>query len=324
MRNFLFGVLFAVLIAFTSCSSVKKIGTNAVANMLSGADKNGKIIEKKKGESDPLTAVMGETDTILIADFFPAALKMYEIMQAGNPGHQGLTIMCGQLNVMYANAFVQSPADCLTVDLYDKKNAEYQRAEMHYLRGRDYIFAVLDKKYPGFSTAVLSSDEAALSAAVAKVQKTDVPALYWGAAGALGAFSLNPLNADYLLSLHGLVAMLERAASLDPDYSGGAIWSLLFSFYVSAPSDFGGDMDRGLYCYKEAQRVSGGKQAGNYVSYAESYCIPQNDEDGFVKALNEALLINPDEDPDSRLMTVIYQNKAKRLLASQEDYFLHW
>lgn len=309
---------------FNSCTSIKKIGTNAVSDMLAGADKKGRIIEKKKNEADPMQAVMGETDTILIADFFPTTLKMYEIMQAGNPDHQGLAIMCGQLNVMYANAFIQSPADELSVEDFDKKNSEYQRAEMHYIRGRDYIFSVLDKKYEGFSKAILSADENEIKNAVSKLKKEDVTAAYWSSAGALGAFSLNPLNADYLASLGGIVAMLERSAELDADYSDGAVWSLLFSFYVSAPPDFGGDMDRGLYCYSEAQRVSDGKQAGNYVGYAETYCIPQNDEEGFVKALNDALSIDPDADPSTRLMTVIYQNKARRLLSLQKDYFLQW
>lgn len=323
-KNCLYLFFCCCIILFSSCSSIKKIGTNAVSDMLAGSDKNGKVIEKKSGESDPMLAVMGESDTILISDFFPTALKLYEIMQAGNPSHQGLSIMTASLNVMYANAFVQSSADQLGVESYDKKNSEYQRAEMHYLRGRDMILSVFDQKYKNFSENLLSGDEEKISEAIKNLKKADVNAVYWFAAGALGAFSLNPINPEYLMALNGVLASLEKASELDGEYSNGAIWGLLFSFYVAAPVDFGGDMERGMECFENAQRISQGKQAGNYVSYAEIYCIAQNDEEGFVDALEKALAINPEDDPSTKLMTIIYQEKAKRLLDSREDYFIHW
>lgn len=323
-KNSLFIMLACVSVLLTSCSSIKKIGTNAVSDMLAGSNKNGKVIETKVGDANPMLAVMGESDVILISDFFPTALKLYEIMQAGNPSHQGLSVMTASLNIMYANAFVQSSADLLGVDSYDKKNSEYQRAEMHYLRGRNMILSVFDQKYKNFSENLLSGDEEKIAEAVKNLKKTDVNAVYWFAAGSLGAFSLNPINPEYLMSLNSVLMALEKACELDKEYSDGAIWGLLFSFYVSAPVDFGGDIERGLKCYQNAQKVAQGKQAGHYVSYAESYCIAQNDEDGFVDALEQALALNPDDNPSTKLMTIIYQEKAKRLLATREDYFIHW
>ncbi len=324
MKKIVYFLLITFVLSLNSCSSIQKMGTNAVSDMMSGYDKKGRLIEKKQGTADPMLAVMGETDTILIGDFLPVTLKMCEILQAGNPEHQGMAIMCGQLNVMYANAYIQSPADEIPVSEFDKKDSEYRRAYAHYLKGSEQIFAVLEKKYPGINDILVSADEGKISTVVSKLKKNDVNAVYWAVAGRLGAFSLDPLNPDLITSLSACVALLEKACELDAEYSSGAIWSLLFTFYVSAPADFCGNMERGLECYRMAQKVSGGKQAGNYVAYAESYCIPQNDEEGFVKALNDALAINPDEDPSSRLMTVIYQKKARRLLAAKEDYFLEW
>lgn len=324
MKKILFLAVAFCAIAFSSCSTIQKIGNNAVSDMVSGYDKKGRIIEKKQGTADPMLAVMGETDTILVGDFLPVTLKMCEILYAGNPTHQGMALMCGQLNVMYANAFIQTPADEIPVSNFDKKDSEYRRAQAHYLKGSEQIFAVLEKKYPGIKEAVASGDDDKIEAVVSRIKKNDVNAVYWGVAGRLGAFSLDPLNMDLITSLKGCVALLEKAASLDSSYSNGAIWSLLFTFYVSAPADFCGDIERGLECYRKAQEISGGKQAGNYVAYAESYCIAQNDEEGFVNALEKALAINPDDDESTRIMTVIYQKKAKRLLDSKEDYFLEW
>ncbi|MDE7140686.1 MAG: TRAP transporter TatT component family protein, partial [Treponemataceae bacterium] len=87
--------------------------SNAVGNALSGYKKNGAQIKKSASVSDPMLALTGETDVILVGDFFPTALKMYEILQTQNPDHLGLAYMTGSLNVMYANAFVQGPAESL-------------------------------------------------------------------------------------------------------------------------------------------------------------------------------------------------------------------
>jgi predicted anti-sigma-YlaC factor YlaD len=292
--------------------------------MLAGADKKGYPLQRGEHTDAPMLAVTGESDTVLIGDFIPVALKLYEMLHAENPAHTGLSVMCGQLNVIYANAFIQIPADSLGDVQYDKKNSEYKRARLHYLRGRDYILDVFEKKYPGFRQAVLGNDAALLKTAVSYLKQEDVTAAYWCSAGALGAFSLDPLDPDLLGSIRGPVAVLERAAALAPDYSNGVIWDMLSAFYAGAPVEFGGNSDRALFCHEQAMRVSRGKTAGPYITYAESFCIPRNDEKGFETALNKALAINPDDNPSLRLSTIIFQNKARRLLAAKDDYFVHW
>ncbi|MBQ3837704.1 MAG: hypothetical protein II814_11340, partial [Treponema sp.] len=47
------------------------------------------------------------------AEVLPMIVKMYEILALQNPSHQGLQIMAGQLNVMYGNLCVQTPAESL-------------------------------------------------------------------------------------------------------------------------------------------------------------------------------------------------------------------
>ena len=96
------------LLLFTSCAS---FAMNTVATSLSGANAKGKAkINKNLDLMLPLT---GEEDSILMAEFFPTALKMYEILHAQNPNHQGLALMTASLSVMYANAFIQHPAEML-------------------------------------------------------------------------------------------------------------------------------------------------------------------------------------------------------------------
>lgn len=308
----------ALIFSLFSCSSVG----SAVANTLSGANKNG--VPGKGGGNSAMLAITGERDVTLVSDFFPTALVLYEILHQQNPNHLGMSAMTGQLNVMYANAFVQSPADSLDISEFDKQQEEYARAMMHYIRGRDYCLDALEGRHKGLRAALFSGDDDEIDRAVAKIDKNDVSTAYWCGAGWLAAFSLNPLDAEIISQLAAPVALLERAAVLDADYSDGAIWDVLFNFYVSAPEMFGGDYERGLYCHEEAMRVSGGKTPGPYVTYAQAVCVNNDDREGFVDALSKALAINPDDRPESRLMTIISQQKAKKLLDNVDDYFLQW
>ena len=307
-----------------SLASCKSMIFNKLGDMLSGAKKDGVPIQAKGDSPNPMDAFMGEKDPTIIQESLPLIVKMYEILAMENPSHQGIQIMAGQLNVMYGNLCVQTPADRMTVDKLSEQVDEYARAKYHYLKGRKYILDVFDARWPGFSEEFLSSDSDVAKSAAQKISKDDVNAAYWAAGATLLSWSLDPLDVDALSSIAGPVALLERAAELDPDYSDGAIWDALSIFYASAPIDFGGDYDRAVYCHEQAMRVSEGKSPGIYVTYAESFCRPAGDRDGFVEALEAALAIDPDADESSRLMCVISQQKARYLLEHVDDYFVIW
>ena len=304
--------------------SCKSMIANKLGDAASGSNKSGVAIPKKADSPDMMMAFMGEKDTQIIAEVLPVIVKMYEILALQNPTHQGLQIMAGQLNVMYGMLCVQTPAESLPVAELQKQVSEFNRAKYHYLRGRQYILDVFESRWPGFQKAFLSSDEEAIKAAVSKLTKDDVNAAYWVGGASLISWSLDPLDVDALSSIQGPVAILEKAASLEPDYNGGAIWDALCQFYTAAPVDFGGDYERGLECYEKALAASGGKSPGIYITYAQSVCKPAGDRDGFIEYLNKALSINPDDDPKSRLMCSLNQQKARYLLEHVDDYFIVW
>jgi predicted anti-sigma-YlaC factor YlaD len=225
----------------------------------------------------------------------------------------------GMMDIAYANVGLQGPAEQLPVSQFDKQNASYQKAEQYYLRGRDKIFAKLDKKYPGFKEDILSGNADAISRAAGRLQSKDVGSAYWAGAGWLGAFSLNPMDRDLLSSIAGAPALLEKAAALEPEYSQGAIYDVLFAWYASAPPDLGGGQVRALECYQESIRISKGKSPGPYVTYAQSYCVPRQDLSGFEDALRKALNLK-----GGGLMGSRARKKARWLLEHKEDYFIIW
>lgn len=308
--------LTALTVLLPSCS-LRKAAYNSVADMLAPE------YTKKPAEGpNPMIALTGEDDPELVADFFPTALKIYEMMHLQNPTHPDLAIMTGQLYVTYANAFVQQPAERLPAERFDEQNAAYFRAKKFYVRGRDFALKGLELRHPGIGAACVGLDESARRDALADCELEDVPGLFWAGSGALGAFSLDPMDSEMTAWVIGALAFLERAAELDPLFNNGGLWEILMAFYAAAPESLGGGRDKALAAYDRALEINGGKSPGTYVAYARAFCIPAQDGAGFDEAIAKALAIDPNSDPDNRLALTLSRRQAEWLAAHKADFIL--
>ena len=287
--------------------SINKMAMKAVSDALT-----------TEGSSDVFT---GDSDPKLVGDALPFAIKMYESLLQANPEHQGLLRTTGSLFVMYANAFVQKPAEQLPRDMYAERQAAMVRAKKLYLRGLELLYRGLELKYPGFDGAFQKNT---LPDVLAKMKKEDVPSLYWAAAGGLSAYSLNPFDLNLGLRIQEFFALVQRAYDLDPDFNSGALDDLFLLFYASVPESMGGDKSRAEIYYRRELEKSRGLLAGPYVSYAQAVAIPAQDYDTFKSCLQAALAIDPDADPSNRLVNIISQQKARYLLDSAAQYFINF
>jgi len=295
-----------VIVGLPSCF-INKMAVNAVSNALTG-----------EGSSDVFT---GDPDPQLVGDAIPFAIKMYEALLSKNPKHQGLINMTGSLFVMYANAFVQEPAELLPQSMYEERQEAMNRAKNMYLRGLDILYDGLDQKYGGFSTAYRGGR---MPQVLSKMKKNDVPALYWSAAAGLSAFSLNPFDLDLGLRIMEFYSLVERAYQLDPNYNSGALDEFFLLFHASVPAGMGGDPSRVETHFQRALAKNKGLSAGTYVAYAQSVCIPAQDYDKFKEMLDKALAINPDLNSSNRLVNIISQKKARYLQDSAARYFIYY
>ena len=227
---------------------------------------------KSTASSALLAPVMGETDTILMNDMMPVALKAVEIVHHASPKNDSIHELTASLYVMYANAFVQHKADMMDLSEFELQYSEKMRAKMHYLRGRDYSLSYFDSKYKDFSKNLLSKDPELEQKALSKLKKKDVPAAYWMGAACLGAFSLDPLDVEMLSGVNSALAVLERAAELDPSYNKGAIWDVLVAFYAGAPVEFGGNVEKAVYSFLKEVEYSKGETTSLYMTYAQVFC----------------------------------------------------
>jgi predicted anti-sigma-YlaC factor YlaD len=298
------GIAALVLTPLLASCSVNKMAIKAVSNALTG-----------EGSGEVFT---GDSDPELVRDALPFAIKLYETLLSNNPDHQGLILTTGSLFIMYANAFVQGPAEMLSQDQFFERETAMERAKKLYLRGADLIAGGLEKKYPGFGGAYAAGT---LDRYLDKTTKEDVPYLYWLTAGILAAYSLNPFDLDLGLRLSELTALIGRAYELDPDFNNGALDDFYLLFYASLPEGMGGDKAKAEIHYRRALEKSGGLLAGPYVSYATAVAVPAQNYETFKSCLEAALAIDADGDPANRLVNILAQRKARYLLNAAPDFF---
>ena len=216
--------------------------------------------------------VMGETDMALLEPTIPVVVKGAEVLHFAKPKNKKIATLSSMLYVMYANVFVQTPADLMDDGQFELQYAEKQRAKMHYLRGKQYGLDYFNRKNKHFEEYITSRDVELENKALKSIKKKDVGAAYWLGAGWLGAFALDPLDSAMLENLRAPVLILERACELDPNYSNGSIWDVLCAFYAAAPADFGGDKARAVECFLKEVEVCKGKGTTVFMTYANTMC----------------------------------------------------
>ncbi|MDR1858025.1 MAG: TRAP transporter TatT component family protein [Treponema sp.] len=261
----------------------------------------------------------GDNDPELVGDALPFAIKMYEALLDATPKHQGLMLVTGSLFVMYANAYIQGPAEILPLEEWQARDAAVARAKQMYLRGSGILYDALEAKYRGFTKA--TEREADLQRMLGRCKKADAGLLYWAVAGGLAAYSIDVLDFDLSARIPEWKAMILRAYELDPGYGGAALDEFLVLFYASLPEMMGGDKAQAEVHFRRALEKTGGNSAGAYVSYAQAVCVPAQDYEAYKDWLEKALAIDPDADPSTRLVTIITQRKARWLLDNAWNYF---
>jgi hypothetical protein len=174
----------------------------------------------------------------------------------------------------------------------------------------------MDARWKGMTAALMKDAPAALKRAT----KKDVPLLYWTAASLGAAVSLGLDKPELVVDLPTVRALAERAIALDENWSKGALHELMISI-DSLPEALGGSVERAKAHFEQAIKIQGGNSPGPYVALASGVMVPAQDRAGFEKLLNEALAIDPEKDPATRLVTIITQRRARAMLDHIEAKF---
>ena len=264
------------------------------------------------------TSFSGDDDPQLIAAAAPFSLKLMESLLAERPRHRGLLLAAASGFTQYAFAFVQQEAEEREENDFAASLELKTRARKLYLRARGYGLRGLDVKHPGFADQL----RARPAAAVATATVDDVPLLYWTAVSWAAAIGLAKDDPALIADLPITEALIERALELDETFDRGAIHGFLISYEASRTAAAGTPADRARAHFERAVTISHARLAGPYVALAEAVSVQTQDAREFNDLLQRALAIDPDAAPESRLVNLTMQRRARWLLARTDQLFL--
>jgi predicted anti-sigma-YlaC factor YlaD len=258
-----------------------------------------------------------DEDLKLVGDAIPFALKLYESLLESVPTHQGLLLATCSGFTQYSYAYVETEAEALEPARRAEIQAHRDRALKLYVRARRYCFRAMDARF-GAKTAdaLLQTPESV----AAKARREDVPLLYWTAASWGAAISLGIDRPELAVDLPTVRVLAERALALDAGWSKGALHELFIAL-ESLPEALGGNPARAKQHFDKAVALQKGQSPGPYVALAVGVSVPNQDRAEFERLLKQALAIDPEQDPSSRLVTLVTQKRARALLERIDERF---
>jgi predicted anti-sigma-YlaC factor YlaD len=304
MKRSIVGLLSAAFFLFFAAGScsINDLAIRMVADAVSG--EGGEVFT-------------ADDDPELIADALPFALKLYESLLEQAPDHRGLILSTGSGYIMYANAFLQTPAMMLPFTEYEQKQKMIARAKKLHLRGRDILLEGFSLRYPAIATDM---DRETLAEILKKMDQNDVSFLYWIGAGWMSAYAIDPFDLSVSANIDIAIALLKRALEIEPDFSNGALHDLFIQYYAAFPMEKSEEKAREHF--DKAVEASDGMLASPYVSLASTISVQNQDYLEFKTLLEAALDIDVDEFPASRLANIISRRKARWYLENAEDFFI--
>jgi len=258
-------------------------------------------------QSDGRSAFTREGDAELADDDVPFALKLHESLLESAPTNGALLLSACSSFTQYSFAFVQTEADVLRYDSLDEAATLDRQALAFYLRGRDYCLRAMDLRFRGISQALTQDPAGALR----KAGKKDVELLYWTAASWGAAIALAPDRPDLLVDFPIVRALVDRAVALDSAWNKGALHEMLIT--IEGVEALGGSPEKARKHFDQAIRLQGGAAPGPYVALAAGAAVAAQDRAEFEKLLAQALAIDPEKDPSTRMTTLVMQRRAKAL-----------
>lgn len=260
------------------------------------------------------SVVARDDDPDFIRAAAPFSLKLMESLLAQDPAQPGLLLATASGFTQYSYAFVQLDADRLEDQDYQAAAQLRERAKRLYLRARNYGLQGLDAAHPHFAETLHRDPQAAAGA----LRASDVPLLYWTAVAWAAAISQAKDDPDLVGDLPLVDVLAGRASALDPDFGAGALQSFLISYEMAREAR----PEVARAHFDQAVALSQGHRAAPYVALAEAVCVAQRARAEYLKVLEQALAIDADRYPDTRLENLIEQRRARWLRDRVDELFL--
>ena len=256
------------------------------------------------GLADNLSAaVLNQNDPETVRDGAPAYLLLLDSFLEGSPDDPALLSAAASLYATYGTVFADDP----------------ERAARLTQRARNYSTRALCISYrPSceWSGMLFEDYQQTLSGLSSK------HAEFVFSHGLASLAYIRAHSSDYaaIAMLSYSEALFERYLEINDGSDDGAIHTYLGMLNTIIPPAAGGKPDKGRDHFERAISLSGGRDLGAKVAYADGYARLLYERELHDRLLNEVLAADP-EMPGGTLLNVLAQRQAVELLESADDYF---
>ena len=218
--------------------------------------------------------------------------------------------------VEYGFGIIMEQANRLIDEDYSQAMAKYEQANKIFSEARDSGLSIITKKYPNFKKWL--NKEASID-----FNADDMNDIYWLAASIGGCISSSRGDPFELINLPNVGRLLRTGIDINPGWENGSFYSAMISF-TTTRSDLNEVMLRDSvdYYFDKAVLFSNGKDAGPYLTYAESIHKPLQERKNFVDKLNYVINMENKPNNEFELTNLLAKSRAKWLLARTDEYFL--
>jgi hypothetical protein len=250
-------------------------------------------------------AMNRETDPALAQASMPANLKLIEGLIQEDPNNAELLAYAAQGFYGYAFGFVEL--------------SDGPRAEALYGRGADYGKRALQSL--GLDMDLDNASVEEIDAALGKLRKRAVPALFWTASNWAKQIDLKRTDPTAIAQLPATERLMNRVLELQADYYYGGAYVYYGVYYGSRAPMLGGDFAKSEQYFASANAVSDGKLLMVDVLRAEYLERQRLDQQQFHRLLTRVVDDPVGSFPEMALANQVARARAKYLLEKEADWF---
>lgn len=281
MRWFLVGLLLTVSL---SCSSIMTSATSGLAASLG-------------------SAILNQDDPETVRDGAPAYLLMLDSFVESSPGDSGTLRSAAELYAAYGNMFVDDP----------------ERAKRLTSKSRHYARQALCVDNPE-SCEIWSLPYEAFSNSLNALQQDELDSLYTVGLTWLAYIQAHREDWSALAEIPSAELILLKVRAMDSSFKPADVERYLGVMNTLRPPALGGKFDKGKEHFERAIALSGGKDLGIKVDYANYYARTLYDQELHDRLLNEVIESEALQ-PGKTLFNTLAQREARAMLESGSDYF---
>jgi hypothetical protein len=254
--------------------------------------------------SDNLSAaVLNQTDPETVRDGAPAYLLLLDSFLESSPEDPALLSAAANLYATYGFVFTEDP----------------ERAARLTERARSYSSKAICNSYRAacsWDGMLFEEYEATLDG----LTKRQADVVFSHGLASLAYIRKHSSDYTAIAMLPYSQALLERYLEINDGSDDGTIHNYLGILNTLLPPSLGGEPEKGRAHFERAIELSGGRDLGAKVEFAEGYARLLYDRELHDSLLVEVLAADPVE-PGLTLLNVLAQRRADELLASADDYF---